>query len=252
MPPSPTRPAPFYLSLGAGLFLGVFLLRLVVLVRLTGSQFLLPDAGDMRFYNDWALRILRGEWTTHTAFYGLPLYAYLLAAFYKIAGYSPFIPGLMQAALEGGTAVLLYKISGAVFGSSNAPEARAGVVAGGVDPGIPAAQAERGRGRQRARRSSACSQPSGGRSFNRRKRIRSSSCRRSWLVFIFWFVVWQVVRRNQSPHVLGPGFVWRIDRPYGDGHRDGSLPRSDSCRGNLLKVAGAALRRFIGSVACRR
>ncbi|MGH8164930.1 MAG: hypothetical protein ACREP1_11425, partial [Rhodanobacteraceae bacterium] len=116
------------LPLSVFIFLGVFLLRLVVLVRLTDSQFLLPAAGDMRFYNDWALRILRGEWTTHAAFYGLPLYAYLLAAFYKIAGYSPFIPGLVQAALEGGTAVLLYKISGAVFGSVSsldAPPARA-------------------------------------------------------------------------------------------------------------------------------
>ena len=45
------------------IFLGVFLLRLLVLVRLTDSQFLLPNAGDMQFYNNWALRILRGEWT---------------------------------------------------------------------------------------------------------------------------------------------------------------------------------------------
>ena len=85
------------------------------MVRLTDSQFLLPNAGDMFFYNEWALRILRGNWTEHTAFYGLPLYAYLLAGIYKICGYSPFVPGLLQAGCEGGTAVLLYKLGSLVF-----------------------------------------------------------------------------------------------------------------------------------------
>ena len=79
------------------LFVGVLVFRLFALTKLTGSQFLLPNAGDMQFYNDWALRILRGKWTEHTAFYGLPLYAYLLAGIYKICGYSPFMPGLLQA-----------------------------------------------------------------------------------------------------------------------------------------------------------
>ncbi len=105
--------------LGVYVFLGVFVLRLFVLVRLTESQFLLPNAGDMFFYNDWALRILRGNWTEHTAFYGLPLYAYLLAGIYKICGYSPFVPGLLQAACEGGTAVLLYKLGVLTFAGTS-------------------------------------------------------------------------------------------------------------------------------------
>ena len=65
----------------------VLALRLYGLAKLTESQFLLPSAGDMQFYNDWALRILRGNWTDHTAFYGLPLYAYLLAAIYWVCGH---------------------------------------------------------------------------------------------------------------------------------------------------------------------
>jgi hypothetical protein len=93
------------------LFAGVFLLRLLVLARLTASPFLLPSRGDMYFYNDWAQRILRGEWTDHLAFYGLPGYAYLLAVLYKLFGYSPFIPGFLQALLESGMAVLIYKIT---------------------------------------------------------------------------------------------------------------------------------------------
>src|SRR5712691_7185481 len=84
------------------LFAGVFALRLVVLVRLTNSLLLVPSTGDMQFYNLWALRILRGNWTEHSAFYGLPLYAYVLAGLYKVLGFRPFTPGFLQAVLDGG------------------------------------------------------------------------------------------------------------------------------------------------------
>ena len=57
------------------LFGGVFFLRVLALARLTSSPFLLPAQGDMHFYNDWAQRILAGQFTDHQAFYGLPLYA---------------------------------------------------------------------------------------------------------------------------------------------------------------------------------
>lgn len=158
----------------AWVFLGVFLLRLVVLVRLTDSQFLLPNAGDMQFYNNWALRILRGDWTPHTAFYGLPLYAYLLAAIYKVCGYSPFVPGLIQAALEGGTAVLLYKLGSKVFAGTADREPRRGQVIGLL--------AAAGWGIfQPAEAYSVILMPT------------------AWLVFIFWFLVWQVVKRAVAP-----------------------------------------------------
>src|SRR5438477_4915268 len=94
------------IPIGAYIFAGVFLFRLIVLVRLTASPFLLPGSGDMHFYNDWAQRILHGQLTDHQAFYGLPLYPYFLAALYKLFGYSPFIPGCLQIAADSGTAVL--------------------------------------------------------------------------------------------------------------------------------------------------
>src|SRR5689334_1811875 len=81
-------------------FLAAFLVRLFVLIRFSGSPHFLPDHGDMKFYNDWALRILGGEWTDHKAFYGLPGYPFLLAAIYSITGYSPFIVGFLQSAAE--------------------------------------------------------------------------------------------------------------------------------------------------------
>src|SRR5260370_11505544 len=104
-------------SVGAShyIFVAVFLLRIVVLRRLTGSPFLLPMRGDMHFYDDWAQRILHGQLTDHLAFYGLPLYAYLLALIYKLAGYGPFVPGLLQACLDAGTAGVIYKLGLRVF-----------------------------------------------------------------------------------------------------------------------------------------
>lgn len=170
-------------SVALSLFVGVFALRLFVLTRLTGSQFLLPTGGDMQFYNDWAQRILRGTWTDHTAFYGLPLYAYLLAGIYQVFGYNPFLPGLLQAALEGGTAVLLYKLGVQVFSrpaewSKEAPDEN-GMARRGQAIGILAALGW------------AFFQPAQGYSV-----ILMPT---AWLVFIFWFVVWQIVKRTAAP-----------------------------------------------------
>lgn len=112
-------------SLGVvhGVFAGVLLFRLVALFQFAASPLFLPGAGDMRFYDDWAQRILGGELTDHLAFFGLPLYPYLLALFYKVFGYTPFIPALFQALADAVTAVLIYQISIAVFGGNrNAAE----------------------------------------------------------------------------------------------------------------------------------
>ncbi len=93
------------------LFAAGLVVRLYVLFRLTASPFLLPSRGDMFFYNDWALRILHGQASEHLAFYGLPLYAYLLAGIYRLFGYTPFLPALCQVALDAGTAVVIYQIT---------------------------------------------------------------------------------------------------------------------------------------------
>ena len=103
------------LPFGAYVFISIFLLRLIVLARLTASPFLIPSRGDMHFYDEWAQRILEGQLTEHQAFYGLPLYPYLLAFLYKIFGYSPFIPGFLQALLDAGTALILYKLGARLF-----------------------------------------------------------------------------------------------------------------------------------------
>src|SRR5437870_983526 len=108
----------FSLRLGHLVFAGVFALRLWALVRLTHSPLLLPARGDMHFYNDWAREILQGQFVQHFAFYGLPGYAYLLAFLYKLFGQNPFVPGLLQAALDAGVALLIYQICRQVLSST--------------------------------------------------------------------------------------------------------------------------------------
>src|SRR6202171_5629407 len=119
--PNPVKTDPpagrFSLGLGHLIFLGVLALRLWALLRLTHSPLLLPTRGDMHFYNNWAKEILHGQFTQHLAFYGLPGYAYLLALFYKLFGENPFIPGLFQASVDAGVAVLIYRISLRIFAS---------------------------------------------------------------------------------------------------------------------------------------
>jgi Flp pilus assembly protein TadD len=100
------------------LFAGALLARLFSLERFSRSPLFLPSRGDMHFYNDWAQQILRGEFNNHGAFYGLPLYPYVLALFYRIFGYSPFIPGILQAVLDSATAVLIYSLSLHLFRSA--------------------------------------------------------------------------------------------------------------------------------------
>ena len=167
------------------MFLAVFVVRLLVLARLTESPFLLPTQGDMHFYNDWAQRITRGEWTDYRAFYGLPLYAYLLAGLYSLFGFSPFIPGFIQAALEGGTAVLLFKLAGRIFGAGGSAggEKAQGDTLGHLDrsTGVGLLAAAGWAFYLPAQSYSVILMPT------------------VWLVFVFWWLVWQVVRRSTLP-----------------------------------------------------
>ncbi|HEX5176409.1 MAG TPA: tetratricopeptide repeat protein [Chthoniobacteraceae bacterium] len=84
---------------------------MLVLVRFSRSADFLPDGSDMQYYSEWALRIARGQWTDHLAFYGLPGYAYLLAGFYYLLGFDPFTVALVQAGLFAGIATLVFGLA---------------------------------------------------------------------------------------------------------------------------------------------
>ena len=169
------------------IFAAVLFLRLIVLARLSASAFLIPSSGDMQFYNEWARHILNGQWTDHHAFYGLPLYPYLLAFLYKIFGYSPFLPGLFQALLEAGTGVLLYKLAVESFGTSasiktNQPRNdRSDLLSSYRGPCIGVIAAL------------------GWGFFLPEQAYAVILMPTAGMVFVFWFVVWQIVRRREMP-----------------------------------------------------
>jgi hypothetical protein len=160
--------------LGHYVFAFVFLVRLIALARLTSSPFLLPSGGDMYFYDDWAQQILHGRFTDHFAFYGLPLYAYLLAFLYKLFGYSPFVPGFLQACLDAGTAHVLYRLAIHIFRKDGEATGNLiGILAAGSWAFFVPAQAY-----------SVILMPT------------------AWLVFAFWFLVWQIVKAERAPSQL--------------------------------------------------
>ncbi len=178
------------LALGGYVFAAVLCLRLIVLARLSGSSFLLPNSGDMQFYNDWARRILGGQWTDHHAFYGLPLYPYLLAFFYKLFGYNPFLPGLFQAALDAGTGLLLYKLAVKIFGTAASPKT---------------SQVEADRSDLVSRYRGQCigaMAALGWAFFLPEEAYSVILMPTAGMIFVFWFVTWEIVRRREMPVIL--------------------------------------------------
>jgi Flp pilus assembly protein TadD len=156
------------------LFGAVFLVRLITLVRLASSPLLFSSGSDMQFYDDWAKQILHGHWTDHQAFYGLPLYPFLVAVVFRIFGSSPFVVGLFQACLDAGTAVLIYKVTVRLMTTAeNRVPKRAAITgilaAAGWCFFVP------------AEAYSAILMPTAG------------------AVFVFWLLVWQIVRSESAP-----------------------------------------------------
>src|SRR5438270_4849880 len=179
--PNPVKSDPpagrFSLGFGHLLFLGVFLLRFWALLRFTHSPLLLPIRGDMHFYNDWAKEILHGQFAQHLAFYGLPGYAYLLAFLYRVFGENPFIPGLLQAGVDAGVAVLVYQISLRIFGYAGSTSS-----AENSGPRLIGLFAAVGWG-----------------FFVPAQAYSIVLMPTTWFVFVFWFVVWRVVRSDTAP-----------------------------------------------------
>ena len=174
-----TDPPPrhFTLGLGHGIFVLTFALRLIALLRLTHSTLLIPSRGDMFFYADWARQILHGQFTQPLAFYGLPGYAYVLAGFWRLFGENPFIPGLVQAALDAGTSVLIYLISVAVFDSTSLSQHQ-----------LP----------RLTSRIAGAAAAIGWAFFVPAQAYSVVLMPTAWFVFVFWFVVWRIVRTNHG------------------------------------------------------
>lgn len=168
-------------------FAGVLLIHLLAIARLSSSPFLLPSRGDMHFYNDWAQRILRGQLTDHLAFYGLPLYPYLLALLYRVFTYNPFVPAFLQACLDAGTAVVIYVLALDIFQRSahNVVTASVGKQCDLASPnqakllGVIAACAWA--------------------FFVPAQTYTVILMPTAWFVFAFWLVVWRIAKNKNAP-----------------------------------------------------
>ena len=169
-------------------FAFAFLVRLVVLIRLTSSPLLLPSGSDMHFYDEWAKEILQGRLTDHQAFYGLPLYPYLVAFLYRLFGYSPFVLGFFQAFLEGATAALIYKISAAIFRGAKPREDATREIGGKANPGSPVLVG--------------LAAAAGWTFFVPAQAYSVILMPTAWSVFVFWLLVWQIVRATSAPSAL--------------------------------------------------
>ncbi len=108
-PPRPTRSS-VDAWVAALIFAAVLIFRLIALSRFASSASWQPSGGDTGFYHEWARRITAGRFTDGHAFYGLPLYAYWLAAFYTVFGENGFAPLLVQCSADAATAVLVFML----------------------------------------------------------------------------------------------------------------------------------------------
>ncbi|MCP4204097.1 MAG: tetratricopeptide repeat protein [bacterium] len=93
------------------IFLLALAVRAVYFAELRGSPFFAVLLGDAYRYDAWAREIVAGDWIGSQVFYQAPLYPYLLALVYKLAGPSAGIVRLAQA-LGGATACVLLALVG--------------------------------------------------------------------------------------------------------------------------------------------
>ncbi len=91
--------------------LGFIILRIYPLLAYSHSYLLVPDSGDTQFYQQWALKILQGEWSDGKAFYGLPGYPFLLATIYHLFGLNFLVISFLQFILDALTGVFLFLIT---------------------------------------------------------------------------------------------------------------------------------------------
>src|ERR1700712_2424496 len=114
MPPA-TRHTSLSQRLSMWVFVAAFVVRILGLIQFSHSPDFVPNGDDMKFYNDWALRIMHGQFTDGHAFYGLPGYAWCLAGIYSVFGFNPFPVGVLQCAFDAVTAMLIFLIGSRVF-----------------------------------------------------------------------------------------------------------------------------------------
>jgi Flp pilus assembly protein TadD len=103
---SPASPRRWAVAL-AGLWFAALALRLIYLAELHGTPFFSVLIVDGQRYDAWAQQIAAGNWLGSEVFYQTPLYPYLMACLYKLAGHQVFLVKIVQAVLGASSCVLL-------------------------------------------------------------------------------------------------------------------------------------------------
>lgn len=102
--------------LWAVLFLGV-VIKIAYLFNSRQSPFYEPTLLDPKYYHDWALQIIKGDWVGKSVFYGLPLYPFFVALCYQIFGISVTSVKVIQILFGLFSLFMIYKIGEKVFDS---------------------------------------------------------------------------------------------------------------------------------------
>ena len=90
-----------------GIFALALTLRVVHMWQMRSSPFFAVLMGDARGYDEWAQRIVGGDWIGRDVFYQAPLYPYFLALIYSFSGHSPILVRLVQAVMGSCSCVLV-------------------------------------------------------------------------------------------------------------------------------------------------
>ena len=160
-------------AVALALFSFTLALRLIALWQLSRTAYGEPVTSDMAFYAAWAQRIAAGELTDFHAFYGQPLYAYLLGAIFRLTGFEPLLIAGLQALIEALTSVLIFQIALAAFEQTPARARVIGALAGtGWALFVPAAA------------------------------YSLLLIPASWLAAGWWFCIWWVLRRAGRSGIL--------------------------------------------------
>ena len=116
------------------IFVVAVIVRLVHVWQIRRAPFFSMLMGDSRGYDEWALRIARGDWIGHEVFYQAPLYPYLLGVIYAVAGRHLLLVRLVQAVIGSASCVLLALAARRIFARAGlkacATSDHAGLVAG--------------------------------------------------------------------------------------------------------------------------
>jgi len=86
---------------------GALALRAGYLLQIHGTVPTQVVLGDARQYDAWAQQIAAGQWLGSEIFYQAPLYPYLLAVLFKLAGHHLFLARICQAVLGASSCALL-------------------------------------------------------------------------------------------------------------------------------------------------